>query len=379
MIFPNGTDLSRLNRDQVINFLLASIGFEEFALGYMVKSEADLLQMALGKLPVNGSENDGAIVRSVDDLLRLNRSINKTLQTITNKERLLLLKLKEVADLMGDVPSLENLCFATAATGEAVVEAAYINDEMIDCDLTVDHIDLFVGEDCTTEEDRIQLQFSHGTCSFVTITLVENTADIFCNAAFNTALIRAKVDVNAFNNQLDGEYNAVISLNENGNMTIFLEDEQNRLLFKVSDAVVEVVKCQDEGSEPANNCACSVTITTNQNTVITVTGDNVFFPATISNLYINVPCNCDAENSTLSVVIREEFVQILIPGEFEDGTISTVCDVNEAVIQAGVILGEAFYRVYIVANRDGTVTATFEGASTFTISLTGANVVISGC
>ncbi|MEO2078136.1 MAG: hypothetical protein ABGX20_22630 [Bacillus sp. (in: firmicutes)] len=379
MIFPNGTDLSRLNRNQVINLLLASIGFEEFALGYMVKAEADLLQMALGNLPVNGSGNDGSMVKSLDGLLRLNRSINNTLQTITNKERLLLLKLKEVADLMGDVPALENLCFATATTGTAVVEAAYINEEMIDFDVTVDHIDLFIGENCTTDDDRIQLRFSHGACPFAAITLVENTANIFCNPAFNTALIRATVDVNASNNQLDGEYNAVISLNENGNMTIFLENEQNRLLFKISDAVIEVEECQDEGLEPANNCACSVTITTNQNTVIIVTGDNVFFPATISDLFINVPCNCDAANSSLSVVIREEFVQILISGEFEDGTISTVCDGNEAVIQAGVILGGAFYRVFIVANRDGTVTATFDGASTFTITLTGANVVISGC
>lgn len=129
MIFPNGTDLSRLNRNRVINLLLASIGFEEFALGYMVKSEADLLQMALSKLPVNGSGNDGPLVRSLNDLLRLNRSINNTLQTITNKERLLLFKLKEVADLIRDVQALENLCFATAATGEAVMEAAYINEE----------------------------------------------------------------------------------------------------------------------------------------------------------------------------------------------------------------------------------------------------------
>lgn len=379
MLFPNDTDLSRLNRNQAINTLLASIGFEEFALGYMVKSEADLLQMALGKRPVNGSGNDGPFVRSLNDLLRLNRSINKTLQTITNKERLLLLKLREVADLLGEVPALENLCFATAATGEAVVEAAFINDEMIGFDVTLDIIDLFIGDNCTTENDRIQLQFSHGACPFAAITLVENTANIFCNPAFNTALIRATVDVNASNNQLDGEYNAVITLNENGNMTIFLKNEQNRLLFKISNAVVNVEECQDEGLEPANNCACAVTISTVQNTVITVTGDNVFFPATISNLFIDVPCNCDAANSTISVVIREEFIQILIPGEFEDGTISTVCEVDEAVIQAGVILGGAFYRVFIVANRDGTVTATFEGASTFTITLTGANVVISDC
>ncbi|MEC1523906.1 hypothetical protein P9D43_18050 [Neobacillus niacini] len=223
------------------------------------------------------------------------------------------------------------------------------------------------------------MRFSHEACPFASTTLVENTANIFCNSAFNTALISASVNVDASNNQLDGEYNAVISLNENGNMTIFLENEQNRLLFKISGAVVDVEECQDEGLEPANNCACSVTISTNQNTVITVTGENVFFPATISNLYIDVPCNCNAANSTISVVIREDFIQILIPGEFEDGTISTVCDVNEAVIQAGVILGGVFYRVYILANRDGTVTATFEGSSTFTITLTGANVAISGC
>lgn len=379
MVFPNGKDLSRLNRNQVINLLLASIGFEELALGYLVKSEADLLQKALGNLPGNGSGKDGPMGRSFNDLLRLNRSINKTLQTITNKERLLLLKLKEVADLIGDVPALENLCFATAATGEAVVDAAFINEEMIGFNVTVDQIDLLIGENCTTEDDRIQLRFSQGACPFAAITLVENTADIFCTPAFNTALIRATVKVNAANNQLNGEYNAVITLNENGNMTIFLKNEQNRLLFKISNAVVNVEECPGQGLEPANNCACAVTISTVQNTVITVTGDNVFFPATISNFFIDVPCNCDAVNSTISVVIREEFVQILIPGEFEDGTISTVCDVNEAVIQAGVILGGVFYRVYILANQDGTVTATFEGASTFTITLTGANVVISGC
>jgi hypothetical protein len=379
MNFPNGTDLSRLNRNQVINLLLASIGFEEFALGHMVKSEADLLQMALGKTPLTGSGNHTPFVGLLDDLLRLNRSINKTLQTITTKERLLLLKLKEVSDLIKNVPSVDNLCFATAQTGEAVVEAAFINEEMFEFDLTVEQINLLIGDYCTTEDDRILLQFSHGACPFVNITLVEGTASIFCNSTFNTALIRARVEVSTSDEQLDGEYNAVITLNENGNMTIFLENEQNRLLFKISDAAIHVEQCQGEAVEPANNCACSVTISTNQNTTITVTGDNVFSPATISSLFINIPCNCDAANSTISVVIREDFVQILVPGEFEDGTISTVCDGNEAVIQAGVILGNAFYNVYIIANQDGTVTATFDGASTFTITLTGASVTISGC
>jgi hypothetical protein len=242
MKFPNESDLGYLNRKQVINLLLTSIGFEELALAQMVKSEAELLKMALGKRAVKGKKAC-AMVNSVDDLLRLNHSVNNTLQTITEKERILLSKLKEVANL----PALERK------------------------------------------------------------------------------------------------------------------------------------RCPCDCLEPANICECSVNITTNQNTDITITGENIFSPGTLLAFFIDIPCNCDASNSSISALVGYDTIRVGIYGEFVEGTLSTLCDGNIAMIQGSVIFGDVFYNLYIQANQDGTATATFEGESIFTITLSGASVVIGNC
>lgn len=241
MKFQNDPDLSGLSREQSINLLLASIGFEEVALAQLVKAETELLQMALGQHQLKSNGKNYSSTNSFDELLRVNHSVNKILKTITKKERILLSKLKEVVHL------------------------------------------------------------------------------------------------------------------------------------------IEVDKCPCKCLEPANICECSVSITTNQNSTITVTGDNVFFPGTIRAVAIDVPCNCNAANSSLSFLVRYVIGGVSIPGEFVEGTISTSCNGNEVTIQGSLILAGAFYNVFIQASSNGTVTATFEGESVFTITLSGANVVISEC
>jgi hypothetical protein len=241
MKYPNDPDLSSISREQAINLLLASIGYEEAALAQLVKTEAELLQMVLGKYLVNGNEKDGPLVQSVDDLLRINHSVNNTLKTISKKERILLAKLKEVVHL------------------------------------------------------------------------------------------------------------------------------------------IEVDKCPCECLEPGNSCECSVNITTNLNTTITLTGDNVFFPGTVQNVVIDVPCNCNAANSLISFLVRYVIGGVSIPGDFVEGTIFTSCDSNGATIQGSVVIAGGFYNVTVQANTNGTATATFVGASSFTLTLSGADVVISNC
>lgn len=376
MEFPKDLDINSLTRDKVINLLLASIGFEELALAHMVKAEAKLLRRALGKLSANGN---GPLVNSLDDLLKINRSVNDTLQIITNKEGILLSKLNKVVGLLEEIPVSESCCSVTVETGEAVIDAAFMNDENLGTNVTVDKIDISIAENCTMENNRIDLRLTDDTCQGITITLIENTATILCNPLFNAAIIRAAVDVTAANHQFNGKYNALISVNDNGHLTIFLQNELNRFLFRISGASAAVENCLSECPVSTNVCECSVNITTNQNTTITITGDNVFFPATLTNVYIDVPCNCDAANSSISVIIREEFLQILIPGEFLEGTISTLCEGNQALISGSIILGDVFYNLSVTANQNGSVTATFAGASTFTITLTGANVVIGQC
>lgn len=161
-------------------------------------------------------------------------------------------------------------------------------------------------------------------------------------------------------------------------MIVFLENERNRILFRITGTESEVEECLD-GCAGAAACECTVNITTIQNTTITITGDNVFGNGIITDFFIDVPCNCEAADSSLSILISEEPLQILITGEFVEGTIVTGCEGEEASIQGSVTLGDDFYNVSIQANRDGTVTAIFNGASVFTISLTGANVLISDC
>lgn len=374
MKFPNDLDFCNLNRMQIINLLLASIGFEELALADLVQSEADLLQKALGRQSGDGNGMDCPMVNSLDDLLRINQSVNSTLQTITKKEKLLLSKLKEVVGLI-EVQALEN-CSVIVETGEAVIDVAFLNEKTIDFDVTVDDIDISIGENCTEGENRIYISLSDETCQLAKITLLEETATILCNSEFNTALIRATVDLETTIDQFDGEYKALISVNGNGNMTVFLENELNRILFRISGADAEVDKCLNEGT---NVCECSVNISTNQNTIITVVPENYFAPGRVQDVYINVPCNCNSTNSYYTIFIRYVIGGVAMEGEFVEGTISAWCDENGATITGRAYFGSSVANVIIQANRDGTAQATFEEGTPLTIFLSGANVVIGDC
>jgi hypothetical protein len=377
MEFPNDSDFGKLNRMQIINLLLASIGFEELALADLVKSEAELLRMALGKQSGGGNGQNGPLVNSLDDLLKINQSVNRTLKTITKKEKVLLSKLKEVVGLI-EVQALEN-CSVIVETGGAVIDVAFLNENTIDFDVTVDNIDISINENCAVKENRIHMSFSNETGQLAKISLLEETATILCNSELNTALIRATVDLETTIDGLEGEYKALISVNGNGNMTVFLENELNRILFRISGADAEVDKCLNECTEPTNICECSVNISTNQNTVITIDPENYFAPGRVQDVYINVPCNCNASNSYYTIFIKYVIGGVAIEGEFIEGTISTWCDENGATITGRAYFGNTVANVFIQANRNGTVQATFEGESPLTIFLIGANVVIGEC
>lgn len=175
MAFPDDFDVNSLSREQVINLLLASIGFEELALAHLVKSQADLIRLGVD----NSNGEDCRLIKSVNDILEINRSVNRTLRTITNKERILLLKLREVADLIEEIPPpIGNCCTARVETGEGVIDAAYINGETIGFGVDVDRIDISIGSNCKIQDNRIDLRFIKDACSFITITLVGETAEL---------------------------------------------------------------------------------------------------------------------------------------------------------------------------------------------------------
>lgn len=96
MSFPNIPDVDAsvdISTEDSVNLLLASVAFEELGLAHLINAEAEKVQYVLGTLEgQEGSETPA----TVDDLLRVNRSVDQTLRDIIKKEMLLQFKLEDV-------------------------------------------------------------------------------------------------------------------------------------------------------------------------------------------------------------------------------------------------------------------------------------------
>ncbi|KIL74718.1 hypothetical protein [Bacillus badius] len=103
MGYPNIPDINPnidIDREEVIDLLLASIGLEELGLAHLVNAEAEKLQRALGTLTLPGATTPiGApLATTLDDLLRVNRDVTKMLKFAMHKEFILLAKLQDVIE-----------------------------------------------------------------------------------------------------------------------------------------------------------------------------------------------------------------------------------------------------------------------------------------
>ncbi|ARK32715.1 hypothetical protein [Halalkalibacter krulwichiae] len=86
-----------IDREQVINLLLASVALDELAIAHLVNGEAEKLQRALGTLEVDG-DTPPALIETLDDWRSVNRDVIKFLKFATQKEFNLLVKLQDVVD-----------------------------------------------------------------------------------------------------------------------------------------------------------------------------------------------------------------------------------------------------------------------------------------
>ncbi|MDF2946164.1 MAG: hypothetical protein K0S51_843 [Bacillales bacterium] len=91
---PNVTPTIDIDREDVINLLLASIAFEELGLAHIINSEAEKIQAVLGTLP-----SSSVRATTIEDLLAINQSVNTTLKTVVKKEMLLQFKLEDVLEI----------------------------------------------------------------------------------------------------------------------------------------------------------------------------------------------------------------------------------------------------------------------------------------
>jgi len=93
---PNITASITISRNEALNLLLSSIAFEELGLSHIINAEGEKIQYALGLIP--GLRHPASIA----DLLRINDSVRKTLDSVTKKEIVLQSKLQDIIDLMCD-------------------------------------------------------------------------------------------------------------------------------------------------------------------------------------------------------------------------------------------------------------------------------------
>jgi hypothetical protein len=87
---PNITPNITVNREEVINLLLASIALEELGLAHIINAEGEKLQAVIN------SKNP-----SLCDLLAIDKSVDKVLKDVIKKEMLLQFKFENVLELLG--------------------------------------------------------------------------------------------------------------------------------------------------------------------------------------------------------------------------------------------------------------------------------------
>jgi hypothetical protein len=93
MSLPNVPDITpriTLKREEVIQLLLTSIAMEEMSMSHIMNAEGDKITQLLEREEV-----------SLDDMLRLNRSMERMLRNIISKQILLQFKLDHILELEG--------------------------------------------------------------------------------------------------------------------------------------------------------------------------------------------------------------------------------------------------------------------------------------
>ncbi|MCM3078651.1 hypothetical protein [Brevibacillus invocatus] len=91
MSLPNIPDITPridLKRDEVVHLLLTSIAMEEISLSQIMTAEGEKMQRILEQEDV-----------SVEDLIRMNRSVERMLRTMVGKQILLQFKLDQIVEL----------------------------------------------------------------------------------------------------------------------------------------------------------------------------------------------------------------------------------------------------------------------------------------
>ncbi len=93
---PNVETKIDITTTQAANVVLASVGFEKLGLAHIINAEGEKIQSFLGTLKGQKVKEEVKI----EDLEKLDKIVNNTLNAITKKELLLLMKLQETENVL---------------------------------------------------------------------------------------------------------------------------------------------------------------------------------------------------------------------------------------------------------------------------------------
>jgi len=105
MSMPNIPDVKPdidIDRDQSIDLLIASVAFEELGLAHLVNAEAEKIQFALGT--IKETMHEPIEKPTLDELLQVNKSVEKMMKRVIEHEILLDFKLEDAIELIKTAP-----------------------------------------------------------------------------------------------------------------------------------------------------------------------------------------------------------------------------------------------------------------------------------
>ncbi len=101
MSMPNIPDITpkvEIDIEDTVSMLLSSIALEEIGLSHIINAEAEKVQFVLGTLH-KSSEKQQFKARNINDILMVNRSVDKTLRGVLKNQMLLQMKLEDTLEL----------------------------------------------------------------------------------------------------------------------------------------------------------------------------------------------------------------------------------------------------------------------------------------
>ncbi len=118
MSFPNIPDVDAtidITIEESVNLLLASIAFEELGLAHIINAEAEKIQYVLGTLE---GQTPLETPPTIEDLLEINNSVDKTLRNVIKKQMLLQFKLEDTISISTTTTTTSTTTTTTTTTEE---------------------------------------------------------------------------------------------------------------------------------------------------------------------------------------------------------------------------------------------------------------------